>query len=107
MKDQLVGMFLVVESTGHEHYRTGHIVAAVDDCYLIQFDKMEESEAPPLPPMELYTLEELSRTCEHCGEKLVKLFKARAHMTQWIAWLNQPEKPVGQTGKVVHLKKPH
>ena len=28
MKDQLVGMFLVVESTGHEHYRTGHIAAA-------------------------------------------------------------------------------
>jgi hypothetical protein len=64
MKDQLVGMFLVVESTGHEHYRTGHIAAAVGNCYLIQFDKMEESEAPPLPPMELYTLEELSRTCE-------------------------------------------
>src|SRR6266478_6391806 len=55
-------MFLVVESTGHEHYRTGHIAAAVGNCYLIQFDKMEGSEAPPLPPMELYTLEELSRT---------------------------------------------
>ena len=53
MKDQLVGMFLVVESTGHEHYRTGQIAAAVGNCYLIQFDKMEESEAPPLPPMEL------------------------------------------------------
>jgi transposase len=25
---RLVGMFLVVESTGHEHYRTGHIAAA-------------------------------------------------------------------------------
>ena len=62
-------MFLVVESTGHEHYRTGHIAAAVGNCYLIQFDKMEESEAPPLPPMELYTLEELSRTCEDCGQK--------------------------------------
>jgi len=43
-------MLLVVESTGHEHYRTGHIAAAVGDCYLIQFDKMEESEAPPPPP---------------------------------------------------------
>jgi hypothetical protein len=107
MKDHLVGMLLVVESTGHEHYRTGHIVAAVGDCYLIQFDKMEESEAPPLPPMELYTLEELSRSCEDCGQKLVSLFKTRADMTQWIAWLNQPEKPAGQSGKVVHLKKPH
>ena len=29
MKDQLVGMFLVVESTGHEHYRTGHIAEAI------------------------------------------------------------------------------
>ena len=44
--------------------------------------------------MELYTLEELRRTCEDCGQKLVSLFKNRADMTQWIAWLNQPEKPV-------------
>ena len=28
--------------------------------YLIQFDKLEESEAHPLAPMELHTLEELS-----------------------------------------------
>jgi hypothetical protein len=54
-----------------------------------------------------YTLEELSRTCEDCGQKLVSLFKTRVDMTQWIAWLNQPEKPAGQSGKVVHLKKPH
>jgi len=107
MKDHLVGMLLVVESTGHEHYRTGHIAAAVGDCYLVQFDKIQESEAPPLPPMELYTLEELSRTCVDCGQKLVSLFKTRADMTEWIAWLNQPEKPAGQPGKVVHLKKPH
>ena len=39
MKDQLVGMFLVVESTGHEHYRTGQIAAAVGNCYLITFDR--------------------------------------------------------------------
>jgi hypothetical protein len=25
----------------------------------------------------------------------------------WIAWLNEPEKPSGQSGKVVHLKKRH
>jgi hypothetical protein len=72
----------------------------------LQFDKMEESEAPPLPPMELYTLEELSRTCEDCGQKLVSLFKTSADMTQRIAWLNKPEKPAAQSGKV-HLKKPH
>jgi hypothetical protein len=107
MKDQLVGMFLVLESTGHEHYRTGHIAAAVGNCHLIQFDKMEESEGPPLPPMELYTLEQLSRTCEDCGQKLVNLFATHADMMQWIAWLDQPEKPTGQSGKVVHLKKPH
>ena len=47
MEDQLVGMFLVVESTGHEHYRTGYIAAAVGNCYLIQFDKMEEPEYAP------------------------------------------------------------
>jgi hypothetical protein len=67
---------------------------------------MEESEAPPLPPMELYPLEELSRTCEDCGQKLVSVFKTHADMTRWIAWLNQPEKPAGQSGKVMHLKKP-
>jgi hypothetical protein len=48
--------------------------------------------------MELYTIEELSRTCENCGQKLANLFKNRADMMQWIAWLNQPEKPAGQSG---------
>ena len=45
MKDQqshLVGMFLVLTSTDHEHYRIGHIAAAVGDCYLIQFDKLKD-----------------------------------------------------------------
>ena len=68
---------------------------------------MQDSEEHLLPPMELYTLEEFSRTCENCGQKLANLFKNRADMMQWIAWLNQPEKPAGQSGKVVHLKKPH
>ncbi len=61
MKSQqpdLVGTFLVLDSTDHEHYRIGYIAAAVGNCYLIQFDKVEESEERPLPPMELYTLEE-------------------------------------------------
>jgi hypothetical protein len=32
--------------------------------------------APPLrPTLELYTLEELSRSCEDCGQKLVSLFQ--------------------------------
>jgi len=103
----LVGMFLILNSPDHEHYRTGHIAAAVGNCYLIQFDKLEESEKYPLPPMELYTLEELIGMCENCGEKLANLFKTRADMMRWIAWLNEPEKPAGQSGKVVHLKKPH
>jgi hypothetical protein len=110
MKDHqsnLVGMFLLLEATDHEHYRTGHLVAAVANCYLIQFDNMEDPEEHPLPPMELYTLEELSRTCENCGQKLANLFKSHADMMRRIAWLNQPEKPAGQSGKVVHLKKPH
>jgi hypothetical protein len=107
MKDQLVGMFLVLESTGHEHYRAGYIAAAVGNCYLIEFDKVEEPEDHPLPPMELYALEELCRTCEDCGQKLANLFKTREDMMRWIAWLNEPEKPAGQSGKVVHLKKPH
>jgi hypothetical protein len=57
--------------------------------------------------MELYTLEELSRTCEDCGQKLANLFNSRADMMRWIAWLTEVEKPAGQSGKVVHLKKPH
>jgi hypothetical protein len=47
MKDHqsnFVGMFLVLEATDHEHYRTGHFAAAVGSCYLIQFDKVEGSE---------------------------------------------------------------
>ena len=56
--DTIVGMFLVLDTTDHEHYRTGQIVAAVGNCYLIQFDELEEDH--PLPPMELHTLEELS-----------------------------------------------
>jgi hypothetical protein len=110
MKDQqshLVGMFLVLTSTDHEHYSIGHIAAAVGDCYLIQFDKLKDSEDHPLPPMELYTLEELSEVCENCGQKLANLFKSRADMERWIAWLNEPEESVGQSGKIVHLKKPH
>jgi hypothetical protein len=105
LTDTIVGMFLVLDTTDHEHYRTGHIVAAVGNCYLIQFDKLEEDH--PLPPMELHTLEELSGTCQNCGQKLANLFKTRADMVRWIAWLNKPEKPAGQSGKVVHLKKPH
>jgi hypothetical protein len=101
----LVGMFLILNSTDHEHYRTGQITATVGDCYLVQFDPLEETH-PPLP-MELYTLDELSKTCENCGEKVANLFKTRADMMQWIAWLNEPEKTAGQAGKVVHLKKPH
>jgi hypothetical protein len=110
MKDyqsNLVGMFLVLEATDHEHYRIGHLATAVGNCYLIQFDQVEDSEEDLLPPMELYTLEELSRTCENCGQKLANLFNGRADMMRWIAWLNQPEKPAGRSGKVVHLKKPH
>jgi hypothetical protein len=110
MKDQqshLVGMFLVLTSTDHEHYRIGHIAAAVGDCYLVQFDKLNDSADHPLPPMELYTVEELSEVCENCGQKLANLFKSRADMERWIAWLNEPEEPAGQSGKIVHLKKPH
>jgi hypothetical protein len=108
MKSQhsnLVGMFLVLDSTDHEHYRTGHIAAAVGNCYLIQFDKLEADH--PQPPMELFTLEELSKICENCGQKLANLFQTREDMLRWIAWLSEPEKPAGQSGKVVHLKKPH
>jgi hypothetical protein len=103
MKSNLVGMFLVLDTTEHEYYRTGEIVAAVGNCYLIQFDKLDADQ--PSPPMELITLEELSGKCQNCEQKLANLFNTRAEMESWIAWLNKPEK--GQSGKVVHLKKPH
>jgi hypothetical protein len=57
--------------------------------------------------MELYTPGELSGTCQNCEQKLANFFNTRADMMRWIAWLNKPEKPAGQSGKVVHLKKPH
>jgi hypothetical protein len=101
----LVGMFLVLDSVDHEHYRTGEIVAAAANCFLIQFDKVEADQ--PSPPMELVTVEELSATCQSCGQKRANLFRTRADMEKWVAWLETPEKPAGQGGKVVHLKKPH
>ena len=99
----LVGMFLVLDSTDHEHYRTGEITAAVGNCFLIQFDKLTADQVSP--PMELCTLEELSGSCQSCGQKRASLFKTRADMERWIAWVEMPEKPKGP-GKVVHLKKP-
>ncbi len=80
-------------------------VAAVGDRYLIQFDKLETDQ--PLPPMELHTLGELSAICQNCDQKLANLFKSRDDMMRWITWLTKPEKPAGQSGKVVHLKMPH
>jgi len=109
MKDQhpnLVGLFLVLDSPDHAAYRTGQIVAAAGDCYLIQFDKTEKADDCPLP-MELYTPEELSKSCENCGQKLANLFNSRADMERWLASFETPERPEGQGGKVVHLKKPH
>jgi hypothetical protein len=98
-------MFLVLDSADHEHYRTGEIVAALGNFFLIQFDRVELDQ--PQPPAELYTFEELSGTCKDCGQKRANLFKSRDDMEHWIVWLNKPEKPEGQSGKVVHLKKPH
>ena len=69
------------------------------NCYLIQFDRLELDQ--PQPPAVLYTLEELSSSFENCGQKCANLFKSRADMEQWIAWLNKPEKPAGQPAKVV------
>jgi hypothetical protein len=37
LRSDLVGMFLVLNSPDHEHYRTGHIAVAVGNCYLIEF----------------------------------------------------------------------
>jgi hypothetical protein len=81
------------------------IVAAIGNCFLIQFDKLEADQ--PLPPMELVTVEELSATCQSCGQKRAHVFNCRANMERWISWLETPEKPGGESGKVVHLKKPH
>jgi hypothetical protein len=102
--DTLVGLFLVLDSPDHETYKTGEIVAAVGDCYLIQFDKVTKADDYPVP-MELYTPAELSESCKNCGQKRASLFKSRADMERWVTWVETPEKPEGQAGKVVHLKK--
>ena len=70
-----VGMFLVLDNTDHEHYRIGQIVAAVANRYLIQSDKLDEKFTLP---RWTNTLEELSRECENCGQKLANLFATRA-----------------------------
>ena len=80
-------------------------IASARSSPRIQFDRLQLDQ--PQPPAELYTLEELSGSCENCGQKRANMFKSRADMEQWIAWLNKPEKPEGQSGKVVHLRKPH
>ena len=49
-QSDLIGLFLILDSTDHDHYRTGQITAAVGDCYLIQFDQLEANH--PLPPIE-------------------------------------------------------
>ena len=49
--DTIVGMFLVLDNADHEYYRTGEIVVAVGNCYLIQFDRLELDQ--PQPPAEL------------------------------------------------------
>jgi hypothetical protein len=103
----LVGMFLLLDSVDHEHYRTGKIVAASGDCFLIQFDWLKERADRPPPPMELITIEELNAVCEHCGQKVANLFESRADLERWVTWLETPEKPTGETDKVVGLRKPH
>jgi hypothetical protein len=102
----IVDMFLVLDSLDHESFRTGQIVGAIGYSYLVQFDKVSEADHPL--PLELFTLEELGRVCAHCGQKLANLFKSREDLDRWIAWLNTtPDKPTGESGQVVSLKKPH
>ena len=96
-QSNLVGTFLVLETTDHEHYRAGHIAAAVGNCYLIQFEKVEEPEEHPLPPHGVVRprgavpdLRELwPETCQF----------VREDMMRWIAWLNQPESPQGDPAR--------
>jgi hypothetical protein len=59
------------------------------------------------PPLELYTLEQLSGICPDCDRKLASLFKTRTEMDKWIEWVNAPETSVEPLAKVVNIKKPH
>ena len=106
LKDHLVGMLLVCRAPA-----TNIIAPAISPPQSViatssSSTRWKSWRRPHCRPWELYTLEELSRTCEDCGQKLVSLFKTRADMTQWIAWLNQPESPKDNLARV-HLKKPH
>ena len=75
MKDRhsdLVGMFLVLDSTDHEHYRTGQIVAAVGHCYLIQFDTLEAGQ--PLPPSNATSVPACTKACSLDGRAQFQLY---------------------------------
>ena len=47
LADTIVGMFLVLDGADHEYYRVGQIVAAVGNCYLIQFDRLDLDQPQP------------------------------------------------------------
>ena len=87
----LIGMFLVLDTTDHEHYRIGHIAAAVGDCYLIQFDKLEEKIR--------YHRWSYTRSISSAGpvriagRKLANLFETLRGDDGVDRRLNQPKKP--------------
>ena len=99
------GMFLVLDNTDHQHYRTGQIVAVVGNCYLIQFDKSDEKIRCRRWS---YTRSKNSAGYARiAGRSLLTCSRPALIWSSGSPGSNEPEKSSGQSGKVVHLKKPH
>ena len=72
-----------------DHYRTGKIIAA-DGAYLLEYDWDKVRT-----PLELVSLEELMAvSCEACRDKHFSLFRTRADLDAWDAWIGEPAEPV-------------
>jgi hypothetical protein len=97
----LIEKFVFVDETG-ESYRTGEIVASIDDhYYVVRFDDM--SEKIPSKSTTLVCTHEMSST-HGDGEDEFKswsFFDTRADLQEFVDWLDAPAKP-----EVVKLVKP-
>ncbi len=89
----LINKFVFVDETG-KSYRTGEIVAAIDDhFYMVRFDDM--ALKVPSKSTTLVCLHEMAGTYGD-GEDEFKswhFFDTRADLQEYIAWLEAPTKP--------------
>lgn len=100
----LVNKFVLVDSG--EAYRTGEIVASIDDhFYMVRFDNM--SEGTPTKHTTLVCLHEMSSTFgdDDIGDiKAWHFFDSRADLKEYVDWLDEPAEP--EVVKLVPKSKP-